>query len=195
MIQSKQDYIYYLNQDALARGEKPVISLKLKIKSFLVPVHTWVFQKRLRKLEYYLNCKKDPISKLYLKILWIRFKKISLKLGYSIPPNVFGPGLCILHYGTIVVNSKSKIGKNCRVEVCVNIGASGGNPAAPKIGDNVYIAPGVKIYGDISIANNIAIGANSTVNKSFEEDNILIAGSPAKKIKEMDIKRIIKHIE
>lgn len=194
MIKSRQDYIDYLKQDALARGEIYAYSLKLKIKSFVAPVHTWVFQKRLRKLEYYLNCKNDPISKLYLKILWLRFKKISLKLGYSIPPNVFGPGLCILHYGTIVVNSKAKIGKNCRVEVCVNIGASGGNPAAPQIGDNVYIAPGVKIYGDISIANNIAIGANSTVNKSFEEENILIAGSPAKRIKEMDIKRIIKHI-
>ena len=92
-----------------------------------------------------------------------------------------------------MVNSRAKIGENCRMEVCVNIGASGGNPNAPKIGNNVYIAPGVKIYGDIQIGNNIAIGANSSVNKSFSEDSIMIAGSPAKKIKSIDIKRIISH--
>jgi serine O-acetyltransferase len=64
----------------------------------------------------------------------------------------------------------------------VNIGASGGKKDAPIIGDNVYIAPGVKIYGGIEIAEGIAIGANSVVNKSFTEPNITIAGVPAKKI-------------
>ena len=32
------------------------------------------------------------------------------------------------------------------------------------------------------LRNGIAIGANSLVNKSFEEQNIAIAGCPAKKI-------------
>lgn len=193
MIKSKQDYIFYLEQDAIARGVR-VNSLKEKIKEVLSPTQTWRFQKLLRKLEYHSNCKSSWTSKLYILYLRNKFKRISLKLGFSIPINVFGPGLCILHYGTIVVNSKARVGKNCRVEVCVNIGASGGKPEAPKIGDNVYIAPGVKIFGDITLGNNIAISANSTVNKSFEENDILIAGSPARKIKEMDITRIIKHI-
>lgn len=80
------------------------------------------------------------------------------------------------------------------MEVCVNIGASGGTSDAPTIGDNVYIGPGAKIYGGIQLGNNIAIAANSSVNKSFEENSILIAGSPARKIKEFDVKTIIKHI-
>jgi serine O-acetyltransferase len=46
----------------------------------------------------------------------------------------------------------------------------------------VYIAPGAKIYGAIEIADNIAIGANAVVNKSFLEPNITIAGVPARKI-------------
>jgi serine O-acetyltransferase len=66
--------------------------------------------------------------------------------------------------------------------VCVNIGASGGRSEAPQIGDNVYIAPGAKIYGDITIADGIAIGANAVVNDSFLEPNVTIAGVPAKKI-------------
>ncbi|WP_419211082.1 serine O-acetyltransferase [Maribacter sp. X9] len=193
MINSEKDYKYYLQQDAIARGLK-LNSAYDKIKDFLYPAPTWRFQKRLRKLEYFTNCKKGVLSKIYIKYLHYKFRKISIELSFSIPLNVFGPGLCILHYGTIVVNNNAKIGKNCRMEVCVNIGASGGQPEAPQIGDNVYIAPGVKIYGDIRLGNDIAIAANSSVNKSFEEDGILIGGSPAKKIKEIDIKRIIKHV-
>lgn len=194
MITSKQDYQYYLRQDAIARGIETKSIIK-KVKQYLSPNPTWKFQRRLRKLEYFINCKKGIISRIYIVILRKRFNILSQRLGFSIAPNVFGPGLCILHYGTIVVHNNARIGKNCRIEVCVNIGASGGTPDAPHIGDNVYIGPGVKIYGGITIGNNIAIAANSSVNKSFIEDGILLAGSPAKRIKEIDIKRIIKHIK
>ena len=94
---------------------------------------------------------------------------------------MFGPGLSIAHYGTIVVNSNAKIGKNCRIQEGVNIGASG-NERAPQIGDNVFIGSGAKIIGDIVIADGIAIGAGAIVVKSFTDKNITIAGNPAKKI-------------
>ena len=124
----------------------------------------------------------------------IKFKKKSIKLGFTIPENVFGPGLSIPHYGTIVVNANAKVGANCRIHVCTNIGASGGSSMAPIIGDNVYIGPGAKIYGNVVIGNNNAIAANATVNKSFEEEGVLIGGVPSKIIGEINIKRIIKHI-
>lgn len=193
MIQSKSDYHFFIEADMKARGIH-LNSIKSKINDYIRPKPTWKFQKRLRKLEYYTNCKKGIIYSIYKRYLRYKYSSLALKLNYSIPPNVFGPGLCILHYGTIVVNSKAKIGKNCRLEVCVNIGASGGGKLAPTIGNNVYIGPGVKIYGDITLGNNIAIAANSSVNKSFLEDNILIGGSPAKKLKEFNVKTIIKHI-
>ena len=53
----------------------------------------------------------------------------------------------------------------------------------PKIGNNVWIGPGVKIYGKIILDSQIQIGANSVVNKSFKSD-ITIAGIPAKIIKD-----------
>jgi serine O-acetyltransferase len=59
---------------------------------------------------------------------------------------------------------------------------SGSHDLVPKIGNNVFIGPGAVIVGDIEIADGIAIGANSYVNKSFKEPNISIAGCPAKKI-------------
>ncbi|MCA0132691.1 serine O-acetyltransferase [Winogradskyella alexanderae] len=131
--------------------------------------------------------------KLYIAYLRYRYKKISIKLGFSIPINVFGPGLSIVHYGTIVVNKSTKVGANCRMHACVNIGASGGEAAAPQLGNNVYIAPGAKIFGKIKIPNNTAIGANAVVNKSFEKENTIIAGIPAKVIGSVDIKKLIRH--
>ena len=85
-----------------------------------------------------------------------------------------------------MVNSKVKVGTNCRLHACVNIGTVPGRPdKTPTIGDNCYIAPGAKIYGDITIASGIIIGANSVVNHSFDEENICIAGAPAKKISDL----------
>ncbi|WP_400078919.1 serine O-acetyltransferase [Winogradskyella sp. R77965] len=193
MIQSRSDYVDYLKQDKKALGLGS-LSLVYKIIGIVSPNPIWKFQKTLRKVEYYINCKNKGISKLYLFYLKYRLKKISIKLGFSIPPNVFGPGLAIVHYGTIVINSATRVGENCRMHACVNIGASGGSFEAPQIGNNVYIAPGAKIYGNIKIGNNIAIGANAVVGKSFEEDGFMIAGNPAKQIKEINIKRIIKHL-
>lgn len=193
MISSKAEYKSYLAQDKKALGIKSN-GLGSKLIGVLSPNLIWKFQKSMRKLEYYTNCKNSGLNKLYVFYLKYKFKKISVKLGFSIPINVFGPGLSIVHYGTIVINRNSKVGSNCRMHACVNIGASGGEKGAPQIGDNVYIGPGAKIYGDISIASNIAIGANAVVNKSCKEENIALAGVPAKPIGSIEIKKIIKHI-
>ena len=110
-----------------------------------------------------------------------RFQKLSVKLGYSIPPNVFGPGLSLPHRGNIIINPSTRIGENCRIHVGVNIGAH--KNKAPRIGDNVYIGPGAIIFGNIEIADNVTIGANSTVNKSILEPNSVVGGTPARLLK------------
>lgn len=191
MIQSKKELQNYIVCDRKAnsfssKGIRGFINLYFinDIAIFLI---------LLRKSEYYKN-KSGLISKSIYIYYKIRFRKRSLKLGFSIPENVFGPGLALPHYGTIVVNANAKIGANCRLHVCTNIGASGGTALAPEIGDNVYIGPGAKIYGDIVIGNNIAIAANAAVNKSFIQDGVLIGGIPAKIINDINIKKIIKHI-
>jgi serine O-acetyltransferase len=191
MIKNKSEYKYYLLSDkkAINAGNQSIL------RKIIAPNYIWEFQKRLRKVEYYKNCKCNSlIGKILYTYHKYKLRKQSLRLGFSIPENTFGPGLAIVHYGTIVVNMNARIGKNCRIHACTNIGASGGKPEAPQIGDNVYIGPGAKIYGNIKIGNNIAISANAVVNKSFEEDGILLAGNPAERIKKIDIKRIIKHI-
>ncbi len=177
MITSKKDYKFYLKADRLAFDKKG--------RPRIIGDAVWKFQRLLRKVEYYQNCKKLIISKPFYLFFLLRYYLLGIRLGFSIPPNVFGPGLCIVHRGTIVIAEGAKIGANCRIHVCVNIGTKAGyENLVPKIGNNVYIGPGVKIYGDIEIADGIAIGANAVVNKSFLEPGISIAGIPAKKVSE-----------
>jgi len=187
MIKSIEDYNYFIEADRIAKSIPKVNSLRKRIVNILFPNKIWQFQKTLRKLEYYKNCKRGISSSIYRFILTKKYNSLSLRLGFSIPINVFGPGLSIAHRGTIIVNRGSKIGANCRLHACVNIGTAAGHEhKAPHIGDDCYIGPGVKMYGDISIANGTAIGANAVVNKSFSEENIAIAGVPAKKIANVD---------
>lgn len=194
MILSKVDYLSYLEADRIALGRNKKGFLD-KLIGLIAPDYIWKFQRLLRRLEYYKNVKNNGFfNKVVYLYLRLKYKKLSVKLSFTIPENVFGPGLAIVHYGTIVVNENAKVGANCRIHVGTNIGASGGVSRGPLIGDNVYLAPGVKILGDIRIPNNTAIGANSVVTKSFTEENMLIAGVPAKIIKPIVIKQIIKHI-
>lgn len=97
---------------------------------------------------------------------------------------MFGYGLRINHYGLLVVNAGARIGNFCDIHQGVNIGQNILPGSVPKLGDNVWIGPGVKIFGKIEIASRIAIGAGAVVNKSFMEENITIAGVPARKVKD-----------
>ena len=81
-----------------------------------------------------------------------------------------------------MVNRNAKVGKNCRIHEGVTIGATNGQSEAPILGDNVFIASGAKIIGNIKIANNVAIGANAVVVKDILEEGITVGGVPAKKI-------------
>lgn len=191
MIKSRSDYLEYLKAD---RVGEPEPGLSKKLETLVFPATIDNFKRLLRKSEYLKNVKHGWLNKILYLFIRYRLKKISLRLGFSIPENVFGPGLTIPHYGTIIISAKAKVGANCRIHACTNIGESGGIAGAPIIGDNVYIGPGAKIYGNITIASNIAIAANAAVNKSFLNEHKMIGGVPAKEIGDIDIKQIIKHI-
>ena len=121
MIKSYEEYKYYLEQDRLARG----LPDHIKRPRFGRDI-VWRWQRMLRKLEYYSNCKKGILYAPVRFLLTLKFRLVSVKLGFTIPINTFAEGLYIPHYGTIVVHGKARIGKNCRIMECTNIGDSGG---------------------------------------------------------------------
>ena len=179
MILNKKDLLYYLKEDKRALG------MSGRNRLSLLEDDIWKFEIVLRKHEYYSNIKKHTIlekimSRYYAKM---HYRK-GIKLGFSIPINTFGAGLRLNHYGLIVVNGDARIGTNCDIHQGVNIGQNLNNGDVPTIGNNMWIGPGAKIFGKIVLASNITIGANSVVNKSFLEENITIAGIPARKIKD-----------
>ena len=170
VIKSREDFRVFVEADCRSLGLKNQRNLFMRNEIL-------TFQIRLRRLEYAMNCSKNPLRVLYRRFL---FRKTSIRLGFSISPNTFGPGLAIAHRGTIVVNGGARIGANCRIHVGVNIGTEAGKTdAAPKIGDDCYIGPGAKIFGPISIGDASVIGANAVVNKSFPDGNQTLAGVPA----------------
>ena len=171
MIRTREDLRRYLEADRRALG------VPASLAAFLFH-DVWRFQRALRRAEYHHNSG----SFLPLRLFWKwRARRIGTKLGFTIPLNVFGPGLSIAHVGTIVVNHGARIGANCRIHVCVNIGtAAGRQSAAPTIGDDCYLAPGAKLFGPIVIGNDVAVGANAVVNRSFPEDGVTLGGVPAR---------------
>lgn len=188
MIQNKSEYYHYVSLEINSSRKNFILNY---LATFNKPIYRFLLL--LRTCEYLKNCK--PFGRtskiLYVVIKYLKVKQ-GIKLGFSIPENVVGEGLQLPHYGTIVINRNARIGKNCRIHVCVNIGASGGSNKAPQIGDNVYIAPGAKIYGDIVIADRVAIAANAAVSKSFLNSDKVIGGVPAKELGDVNISDHIK---
>mgnify|MGYP001032766451 CR=1 FL=1 len=171
MILSKKDYKQYIKLDLEANNIKDWKWIHRFSRQVIY------FQRMLRKLEYIQNCRHDFMSRIYLKFLMYKFRKMSIALGFTIPLNVFGAGLSIAHYGSIVVNKNTRVGENCRIHSGTNIGTSDGESAT--IGNNVYIGPGAKIVGGVTIGDNVAIGANAVVISDVPS-NVTVGGIPAK---------------
>jgi serine O-acetyltransferase len=90
-----------------------------------------------------------------------------------------GPGLYIGHFGGIVVSRHAVIGANCNLsqEVTIGVSGDGANRGAPKIGDDVYIAPGAKIFGPITIGHRAKIGANAVIHADVPDGAVAVAAS------------------
>jgi serine O-acetyltransferase len=65
-----------------------------------------------------------------------------IKYGFQIYPETqIGEGFYLGHWGTVVINPKTKIGKNCNIAQGVTIAQAnrGKNEGVPEIGNEVWI--------------------------------------------------------
>lgn len=83
----------------------------------------------------------------------------------------------------VVIHKRVVIGENGYIGPQVTIGGRSNKKGVPIIGNNVFLASGCKILGDINIGDNVIVGANAVVIKSVP-DNCSVAGVPARIIKE-----------
>lgn len=95
-----------------------------------------------------------------------------------------------------VVHKNTQIGERVIIGQNTTIGRSLDPADYPMIGSDVYISAGVRIIGKIHIGNNVIIGANAVVNKDVE-DNVIVAGVPARVIRHVNgsIWELLKNIK
>ncbi|MED1471932.1 serine acetyltransferase [Bacillus salipaludis] len=152
---------------------KNFVSLFIKNKGFR---YTYI----LRKCNFYFTNNKKIMFNIYRLIL----KRYQVKFGLEIPYETkIGDGIYIGHIGGIVVNGKSKIGKNVNILNGVLLGYEprGKRKGCPTIGDKVWIGSHAVIVGNVAIGNNVVIAPNSFVNFDVP-NNSVVFGNPAKVI-------------
>ena len=146
-------------------------------------VKIYKYLKNLRKAEFHYNNRKNPVHKLLYFFARRRKNKLGRLLGIEMWENSFDSGLKIWHTGNIVINGKSRIGKNCTLHGNNCIGNSGLSSKCPRIGDNVRLGFGATVIGDVEIANNVTIASGAVVVQSCLQENAVLAGVPAKVVK------------
>ena len=151
------------------------------LKKAIIHDHDYLlykYIKYLRKTEYYCGQ-----NKILFELYQRRKNKMGARLGITIWHNCAGEGLRIWHYGSVIINGRAKLGKNCQLHGENCIGNKGDfDKAAPTIGDNVDIGIGAKVIGDIYIADDVKIGANAVVTKSCFTKGATLVGIPAREI-------------
>lgn len=139
-------------------------------------------------LNWYMTYKKE-----FRNLIQHRFKNPSRSLGcfvhYMIARILWKPletlyiytediggGLYIQHGFSTIITAE-KIGKNCRIYQQVTIGFK--ESYRPVLEDNVTVACGAKVLGNVTMHVNSMAGAGAVVVKDVPE-NAIVGGVPAK---------------
>ncbi|MDR0919182.1 MAG: serine acetyltransferase [Oscillospiraceae bacterium] len=134
--------------------------------------------KAVRLLRFYQVNKKN----IWGQISKILIRSYNNKYGLDFYNNMsIDRGFVVGHWGRIIINCNTKIGKQFMVTHGVTIGRDvrGKRKGFPTIGDKVCIRTNSTVVGNITIGNNVLIAPNTFVNFDVPSDSIVI-GNPAK---------------
>lgn len=86
-------------------------------------------------------------------------------------------------YGGIafIIHKNAKIASGCTIGQNTTIGMLFGQEGSPQLEENVYVGPGARILGEVTIGHNSIIAPNAVVNKSTPPYSV-IGGVPARVI-------------
>ncbi len=185
MITDRKSYKEYVAADlSVAYVPKNVFKRFLKTLAYNEQCLAYSYVHRLRKTEYYLNTG----HKLLYHLSHFLLNRLGYKYGIRIAPNKTGKGLNIIHLaggGGCILNCLS-IGDYCRVQSGVVIGNVGDDEHRPTIGNHVGFGLGCKVYGKITIGDNVSILPNAVVTHDVPS-NTIVGGIPARIIKYKEI--------
>jgi L-malate glycosyltransferase len=102
-----------------------------------------------------------------------------------------GEGFELGYWGLgTVIHPQAKIGKNVFIAQGVTIGGRGEGRGLPEIGNDVYVASGAKVLGEIVVGDGSVIGANAVVIRSVPP-RCSVGGVPARILREnIDIRQV-----
>jgi serine O-acetyltransferase len=136
-------------------------------------------------LRFYAYAAQAPWCQLVVRQLAVlALHRHSILYGIDISRDArIGAGLYIGHFGGIIVNAAVRIGDNCNLSHGVTLGRvnRGERTGCPTIGNDVYIAPGAMILGNIQVGDRAAVGANAVVIEDVPAD-VAVGGIPARVI-------------
>lgn len=133
------------------------------------------FQRLLRRAEYQTN--RQPFGRFVARAYRVRLKRAGHRLGFTVPPNVFGPGLLIAHVGTVVVNAGARVGSGFTISQGCTIGEARGR--YPVIGDGCHMAPNSCVLGGVTLGDRVGVWAGAVVTRSAPS-GARMAGVPAR---------------
>jgi serine O-acetyltransferase len=129
------------------------------------------------------NIKFQNLSSLYSILRMISFS-IEIPCTTQIDEGFF-----IGHAEGLLINPNCTIGKNFTIYQGVTLGGNIGKirdgRVAPLIGDNVFIGPGAKVLGPVTVGDNSMIGANAVVMKDIPKDSLAV-GIPSKIVRTIE---------
>ncbi|CAM9835963.1 unnamed protein product, partial [Ectocarpus sp. 12 AP-2014] len=97
---------------------------------------------------------------------------------------ISGEGVLIDHGASLVIGATAVVGARVTLYHGVTLGNSGkkvspGGKRHPTIGDRVVLGAGAKVLGDITVEDDVLVGANSVVTKSVPKHHTAV-GVPAR---------------
>ncbi len=108
--------------------------------------------------------RREPVRWIASKIYGVLFLLVDIACGCHIHRDCdIGEDLHIIHSGNIKMHPRVRIGDRCGIMQDVIIGTNTGGDETPVLGDDVFVGPGAKVLGGVTIGDGARIGPNSVV--------------------------------